>query len=997
MTKAKKKISINNKYSRVLMLFIIVAIFIVMFCTPFLQGLYFEKDQYPTEILVFSTFIIFWIYKMIKKTNLTLSNPLEYAAFGFCLAYFISIFVAASIRSAIGEWLKYCMYFAVFFMLSDLVNNYRKKITLLWILAASSLGVSILGIDSAFGGSIVNFVNSIFSLLGSDFNFFGLYVDGRIHSTFQYPNTLAAYLLVVFFISIALMVTHSKLWVKSVAGIFGTFYIVTFLLTISRGTYILLPVVLLLFLLVLPKDYKIQGAIYCFATLLSGVTVTGISYLINNQVKTLLVVLVGIALSVIVNLLSEYAIKLSKRIGLKRCIIAFASLVIILILSVIYLFNSIEPLSFSHSINQENSFIINTKTVELTPEKEYKLVFDAQAANELNADYAFFIEIFAKNKNDIILGKTQKVASYSCKSTNGIEQQEVIFNIPNDMSVVDIKFINYHKGTSVTFDNARVIDKQSGKIVKRLALKYRYFNNIISRFEGITNSKNSIQRSIYIKDGFKMFKDSWLLGSGGGAWLQKYFSYQSFNYSSTQAHNFLLQLATDCGIVGLLCYLLLLLGIVSAFVKEYRFKSIDNIKNRVVQGAIFTSISVLIMHSVFDFDLSFPAVSLVLWALLALFNVRSKEEICEENIQYKYPVISKFINLFSKINKLKQFSLHPIIGMIGSVIILVLPITFMVAANYSDKSGDFAKKDDINSAIKYMKKSADTDVFKPEYKVDYVKLLTSKESVTKDDLTQANKYITRAESFSIYNTNLRTKIAEFYFRTGKIDKALDYIDSLVDYRPYVVEIWQQKASVYYQLVMMYLQQNEKEKALKYIDMTLGIIDEAREKNKGNLAPFKFNDSTIEILEKLDYIKKNINENMQADINRIIFYSMPEIDVNLDNIPDQWDLSGSGDAKLSYSDKSIIAEAANGVLISRKLKFKPDTKYRIELKMTNLEAQSQVSYSLDGITEHAEYFKQDKDILSAEITLPQGTKDFESVLRIIVNGKYEILEVMIEEI
>lgn len=54
-----------------------------MFFAPFLQGLYFEKDQYPAEIFVFIIFGIFWIYKMVKKSKLTLSNPLEYAAFGF--------------------------------------------------------------------------------------------------------------------------------------------------------------------------------------------------------------------------------------------------------------------------------------------------------------------------------------------------------------------------------------------------------------------------------------------------------------------------------------------------------------------------------------------------------------------------------------------------------------------------------------------------------------------------------------------------------------------------------------------------------------------------------------------------------------------------------------------------------------------------------------------------------------------------------------------------
>ncbi|WP_010681366.1 O-antigen ligase family protein [Acetivibrio cellulolyticus] len=1003
MTKVKKKnsININNKYSNILAKFIIVAISILMFFAPFLQGLYFEKDQYPAEIFVFIIFGIFWIYKMVKKSKLTLSNPLEYAAFGFLAVYFISIFVAASTRAAIGEWLKYCMYFAVFFMLSDVINDYRKKITLLWVLVVSSLGVSILGIDSAFGGKIVNLINNIFKMLGSDFKFFGLYVDGRVHSTFQYPNTLAAYLLVVFFISIALMLTGSKLWVKLAAGICGTFYIVTFLLTMSRGAYILLPVVLLLFFLVLPKDYKIQGAVYCFSIILSGVTVTGISYLLNNQdivyAKTILILLIGMALSVVVNLLLENAVKFLKRISLKKCLIVPVALVIISILVVLYVFNSTAPLSFSHSIKQEDSFIITTKTIELSPNKVYKLIFDAQAANELKEEYAFFIEIFAKNKNDIISGVSKKVASFPGKSTNGIEQQEVLFKVPQNMDIADIKFINYHKGTSVTFDNAKIVDSQSGKLVKSLTLKHKYFNNIVNRFEGMTSNKSSIQRSIYYKDGFKMFKDSWLLGAGGGAWLQKYYSYQSFNYSSTQPHNFLLQIATDCGIVGIMCYVLLLIAFITAFAKEYRHRSMNNINDRIVQGAIFTSVSVLIMHSLFDFDLSFPSIALILWGLLALYNVRNKEETNEEKIEYKYTVINRVLNLCSKINKSKQFSLHPIIGVIVSVIVLIIPIKFIMATNYSDKANKFANKNDIKFAIEYMKKAADTDAFKPDYKVDYAKLLISKESVTSEDLYEANEYMAKAERFSIYNTNLRTKIAEYYFKTGKLDKGIGYVDSLVDYKPFAVEVWQQKVGIYYQLVMRYLQQNKKDEALKYIDMTLEIINEAKEKNKSNMVPFKFNDSTNDMLEKLNYIKDNINENRQNDVNKIVFYNIPDIDVNLDNIPDQWELSGNGDAELSYEDNKIIAEAKNGALSSRKLKLKPNTQYRIKLKMDNLTQQTPISYNLDGITAKAEEFKTDKDILSAVITSPQGSKEFESALKININGKCEISGVLIEEI
>jgi len=117
------------------------------------------------------------------------------------IAYFISILGSVSTRLAISEWLKYCMYFAVFFMITDLASTMKDKLIVLWTVIAASVGLCVVGLDSASGGKLVDWLNNVFDFLHIPVEFFGLYVEGRIHSTIQYPNALAAYLMAVFFVT----------------------------------------------------------------------------------------------------------------------------------------------------------------------------------------------------------------------------------------------------------------------------------------------------------------------------------------------------------------------------------------------------------------------------------------------------------------------------------------------------------------------------------------------------------------------------------------------------------------------------------------------------------------------------------------------------------------------------------------------------------------------------------------------------------------------------
>src|SRR5690606_38999790 len=105
-------------------------------------------------------------------------TPIDYIALAFVIVYFFSIFVAVHTRSAIIELLKYSMYFAVFYMITEIAENKKTKLIFLWTIIASAVGVSIIGLDSAIGGNFVSVLNKVFNKLGVQGDmFFGLFVS----------------------------------------------------------------------------------------------------------------------------------------------------------------------------------------------------------------------------------------------------------------------------------------------------------------------------------------------------------------------------------------------------------------------------------------------------------------------------------------------------------------------------------------------------------------------------------------------------------------------------------------------------------------------------------------------------------------------------------------------------------------------------------------------------------------------------------------------------
>lgn len=230
----------------------------LLFFSHFFKALYFPPQQERALIFAVVIFWAAWLWKWSKLDYGFLSHPLDYFFSALPVVYLFSAFQAANYSLAVDEVIKAAMYFLVYWSASRLVRNDSDTTTILRVIYLSAAGLALAGIAAAT--DMIN-INRAF-------------VEGRICSVFQYPNSLASYLAAVTFVGLylwrkaATVETGGRFAgiIKGAPGWFNSKYInqylyavVNFLLltvffgTRSQGSFLVFLVVLIIFFIVIPR------------------------------------------------------------------------------------------------------------------------------------------------------------------------------------------------------------------------------------------------------------------------------------------------------------------------------------------------------------------------------------------------------------------------------------------------------------------------------------------------------------------------------------------------------------------------------------------------------------------------------------------------------------------------------------------------------------------------------------------------------------------------
>jgi len=951
-------------------------------------------------ISVFISYVLFWICKIFKKDNHFLRTPLEVASLGFSVVYFISIFVAVALHQAIVEWLKYCMYFAMFFMITDYVRTYKMKISLLWVLSSSAVAVSILGIDGFAGENITRICNAVFQTLNIDVQFFRLISLDRVASTFQYPNALAGYLMVMYFITLGLMCLSKKNLVKSIAGIFSFIILNTLVLTVSRAVYLLLPVISIMFLILMPKGSRMRIAANFLVSIIPAavVALNLYSYIGDNNANVLkiwLLFLLGCAVAGLLTVLVNAMARFIEKINFKWIIAAVVVLLSGIVALAVFALNKSEPLDLSN-LTDANKVQSVTKRISLSPYKQYKLVYtvDAELGSE-NITHSYYVRIYSRNKDNINFREGTLLEEFMDKNTDGIQTREIVFDVPYDSECLDIQFSTWYAGTKAIFDNATIIDMDTGKVVKNLVLKYKYLpDSIMIRLENMENTQSASMRMTYYKDALKIVADYLLLGAGGGAWNFLYNSYQSFYYTSEHVHNYFLELFVETGIIGMLALLAYIACLCFMAVKERYGKGDKETKNVILQMTLFTAIIAGFAHSVVDFDFSFAAILLQLWALVALFNAGYRRYVIEDRAANENEVKEEAKKMKKVLANLSSYAFTSL-----AIILLLISGTIRMGNIFSERSISEYEKGNISASINNMKKAQFFSPFTPEYKIDLANLIVNSENVTESDLEYANGIIAKAQKMVSKNSNLLATVGAYKTSIGEIQEGIKLFEKAAKLRPFRPEEWQQLANAYFSAYVAYIYNNDYINANSYINKTINLIYDAKDVNRRNLNPFTFNTETSEIIEKTKYLADNLGKGKNINLSSIWFYSVMEMDVNDNLIPDQWEYTNRNDVSIKYDQGSLIVknmkESGAGILESRHINFEPGRTYVIEMELNNSEDIEKISYYITGMNTKYEPIKKTGEKYYSYFSVPEDYKpSTRNTLRLNINDVIEIKSLVI---
>lgn len=159
---------------------------ILMLLPPFFRGFFFQSEQQWGLIFAVTLFWLTWLWKWANGNYSFLAGPQDYFVLAFPVIYFISAWQAANYGLAIDEVIKTTLYFLVYWLASRLLREDGEVRVILHFMYLSAICIALTGLFAATG----------------IFNIRDAFLDGRIYSSFQYPNALAAYLAALVFVGL---------------------------------------------------------------------------------------------------------------------------------------------------------------------------------------------------------------------------------------------------------------------------------------------------------------------------------------------------------------------------------------------------------------------------------------------------------------------------------------------------------------------------------------------------------------------------------------------------------------------------------------------------------------------------------------------------------------------------------------------------------------------------------------------------------------------------
>ncbi len=291
----------------------------------------------------------------------------------------------------------------------------------------------------------------------------------------------------------------------------------------------------------------------------------------------------------------------------------------------------------------------------------------------------------------------------------------------------------------------------------QVPLGYRLLPGFMAnRLQGLWANENAIQRLVFFADGLKLFKRSPVYGLGLGAFENGIKSVQSFAYVTKYAHNHYIQTLAETGVIGLLLFLLLLGVSAAAVILERK------------RGEAAHPLT--------------PA----LGAALAYMAGHAATEV----VFSAYPYLPIAFGTFVLVSLCCGGALPGLKLKAKGQTVSVLTFSAFIAVYCVLLGGNLRARAvaDAGRSFEALDEAITLDKFEwADYALSYV------ESVAVNDVPQeikdrADKYAQRLEQ--VDSNSIPIGLAEYYFNTGRTEKAIAMVEKYVDYVSSDAAAWQ---------------------------------------------------------------------------------------------------------------------------------------------------------------------------------------------------------------
>lgn len=755
-------------------------IYLVLLCIIIALLHLFVGSSHQEPKIIFETIIIIvgltyiLIKKIQNKENIIIKGKIDILMLLMIIAMLIPLIIKTyySLNDTINFFIDFMCVYVIYILARNVIKTKKELNLVIDVTLVSSIIIVIFGLDELYYNVFLKFLDFINSAKS---NAYGMV------STIGYSNPVAVYMTFLSFLALGRYLCVKNSWIKSLYFSYIQIAMIGFVFGNSRALMVIFPIVFIIYLIVLKDNKNILQSI-----LVMGLNIV-IAYifqavcnkLVTNNFTLWLAFSVTIIIIYFMSLLINNIIKkINVKINKKKFLIAFISIILLVIVYCVSVKNISKPIDV-----KESKHIM--ELLGLKNNYDYNIKFEINAEIQEDTETEEGNDSVKNEKDDMIYDSIKDTSSTSSKTRLTI----VCFNSRREQGRVEEQIIlngeqtlEFNIRTEDDFERIMIYIYNPEYEQNKVTLKHIYINDkeYIASFKYLPYDLVRMIRTInfrtvsvherldFYKDALKLASNHLIFGAGGKTYANHIKPYQTYVHGyNSESHSYIIDMLLNYGIFGLLTYIAILVvtiytGIIT--IKQKR-KIEDN--NLPLYVSILFGITTFTLHAFIDFDLVYLLTLSMYYMFIGVLNNEDK-------------------NL-----KIKKIEITDYVMVIVLAIILTITSSRCVA-NYFAKKGEYKKAYSICNYVENVKYKILNDAHNcgDKYTVEeYLPIYT------KDEKYKNNMEIIKMYYFVIYEnlidgiyTKVEKNLEKLYLYITENDNFSKVNESKIEIKNYMIEV-----------------------------------------------------------------------------------------------------------------------------------------------------------------------------------------------------------------